>query len=88
MRLCTLVRERPTSRASRAVDARAFSRSAAISFSSMRSMALCLFHPMFRLNHTSETSKRPYHSQGKGSRIRGVCIGFESRRFDMAEALT
>src|ERR1700730_10677793 len=47
MRLCTLVRERPTNRANCAVDARALSRSAKISFSSMASMTICLFYPTY-----------------------------------------
>src|SRR5271167_4737915 len=44
MRLCTLVRERPTILASCAVEARPFSRNASSSFSSMASMAIRRFY--------------------------------------------
>src|SRR3984957_4837286 len=57
MRLCTLVRERPTSRANCAVEARPFSRSARSSFSSMASMAFRRFHPSQRRYYTLQTSK-------------------------------
>src|SRR5882757_3760388 len=59
MRLCTLVRDRPTSRANCAVDARAFSRSAKISFSSMASMAIRLPYPTYCRIVPLKTPKKP-----------------------------
>src|ERR1700722_3253033 len=57
MRLCTLVRERPTSRANCAVEARPFSRNANNSFSSMASMAIRRFSPVKCRSYTFKTSK-------------------------------
>src|ERR1700722_10548538 len=78
MRLCTLVRERPTSGANCAVEARPFSRKARSSFSSMASMAIRRYSPAKRSDYTLKPSEKTLPFAGdlieNGSHYFGVIM--------------